>query len=935
MLQRILESRRRAQRTAYGTARKARHPRPEYDPARLLESLEERRLLAADLVASVDLGVQIINPGDPFLATITVQNTGDQEAAASRLEVRLDLNDVFGGSDDVIVSWEDLPAIPAGGMVVLEDLDFFAPDNTPAGNYAAAVRVDAFNQVDEENENNNTSISSRTMNYMGPAMVANVNYFFFGASTNKSVYAPGETVALSATLFNNGPDAIPDPVVNLDYELHAHIDQNGVPGDDDDIAFTSQSAPRLGGNSNTDVTTFLTIPANTPEGEYTVYFFANGFLLLNEPGDPASNTGDNFGFAATINVASSPLPDLETTLGLLSPVPSPPGLTYDVPFTVENTTSINAAGPLIQFVLTTDETIGNADDIIVDQFTTAAIPAMASFGGTNTITIPANLPIGNYRIAVVADANNAIEERDETNNIAISPFNVVENSSDIFGVLFEIMPGAAAPGEPIRAQWGMQNGGLVDAGEFATRVVLSLDGNFGDPSDVTLFEDRRALTAGEFVMFDEMMTIPANLAPGTWQLALIVDADDEVIEFDETNNIDQTVMFSVAVEEFRPDLALTADFSGLTLPLEVGTVVNLSPVITNPTMFEAGASTLRLVLSLDETLGNSDDVELTSQAIGTIAANGSLVHRVFVTIPSDLPEGAWRLGVIADADDAVVEQDETNNTAITDNPVITIEPTSPPPPPPPPTGGPNIAPFGGGMLDQPLGHELKARRAEGTGFGPVELVSGTKDIVYLIRNTGDADLVISSIEPRGQVPGDYEVIILPEFIIPAGSSTTFTVRFDPSEFGTRRANIAIFTNDPDRPRFTMKVAGRGVPHPSLPDVGVTGGSRDISDNDRKARPSSGQRYGQVDLGQTVTVTYTVTNTGGSTLTLGEVTVDSSLWTIVQQPGATSLAPSESTTFVVSFTPTDLGKQKAFISLASDDPDEAVFNFRVIGVGVPI
>ncbi|MCA9288362.1 MAG: choice-of-anchor D domain-containing protein [Phycisphaerales bacterium] len=935
MLQRILESRRRAQRLAYGDGRKSHAARSGATSGRFIEALEERRLLAADLVATVDVGVQFIDPGDPFLATITVQNTGDEEAAASRLEVRLDLNDVFGGSDDVIVSWEDLPAIPAGGMIVLEDLDFVAPDNTPAGTYAVSARADAFNQVDEANENNNTGISSHVVNYNGPAMIANANYFFFGASTDRSTYAPGETVTLTATLFNNGPDAIPDPVVNSDFELHAHLDQNRVPGDPDDIAFTSQSAPRLGGNANTDVITFLNIPANTPDGDYTAYFFANGFLLLNEPGDPASTIADNFGFATTITIASSALPDLEATLDVLSPVPVAPGATYDVAFSIENPTGIDAPSSLIRFVLTTDEEIGNADDITVSEVQTGTIPGFASFGGTNTVTIPANLPTGNYRVAVVADADNVIEERDETNNIVISGFNIVENSPDIFGVLFDIIPGAAAPGESIQVQWAISNGSLIDAGESATRIVLSRDGNFGDPSDVTLFEDRRALTAGETVVFDEMMTIPANLAPGTWQLALIVDADDEVIEFDETNNIDQTVMFSVEVAEFRPDLALTADFTGFTPPLSVGQSVAVPVVIANETIFDAGASTLRLVLSLDETLGNSDDVEVASISVDAIEAHGGRRLELIGTIPSTLPEGSWRLGVIADADDAVFEQDETNNTAITNDPVITIEPTSPPPPPPPPTGQPNIAPFGGAMLDQPLGHELKARRAEGTGFGPVELVSGTKDIVYQIRNTGDTDLVISSIEPRGQVPGDYEVIILPDFIIPAGSSTTFTVRFDPSEFGTRRANIAIFTNDPDRPRFTMKVAGRGVPHPSLPDVAVTGGTRDISDNDRKARPSSGQRYGQVDLGQTVTLTYTVTNTGGSTLTLGQVTVDSNLWTIVQQPGVSSLAPNESTTFVVSFTPSDLGKHKAFISLASDDPDEAVFNFRVIGVGVPI
>ncbi|MCA9288805.1 MAG: hypothetical protein KDA05_09490, partial [Phycisphaerales bacterium] len=148
-----------------------------------------------------------------------------------------------------------------------------------------------------------------------------------------------------------------------------------------------------------------------------------------------------------------------------------------------------------------------------------------------------------------------------------------------------------------------------------------------------------------------------------------------------------------------------------------------------------------------------------------------------------------------------------------------------------------------------------------------------------------------------------------------------------------RANIAIFTNDPDRNRFTMKVAGRGVPDPALPDIAVTAGSRDISDNDRKARASTGQRYGTVDIGQRVFITYTITNAGGSTLLLGDIVVDYPAWRIVQQPFDTTLNPGQSTTFLVEFTAMGPGKAKGMIYIDSTDPDESPFNFRVIGTGI--
>lgn len=254
------------------------------------------------------------------------------------------------------------------------------------------------------------------------------------------------------------------------------------------------------------------------------------------------------------------------------------------------------------------------------------------------------------------------------------------------------------------------------------------------------------------------------------------------------------------------------------------------------------------------------------------------------------------------------------------------------------TGVATVAVFGGNGLNITLAHETKAQRSKGTGFGPVQLDAQTKQITYRIFNDGDAMLVIAAIEPRGQRPGDYSIISAPSLNIAPGESSSFTVSFDPVAYGTRRANIAIFSNDAGNGgRFTLRIAGRGIPDPDLQDIDVTGGTASISDNDRKARNNTGQKFGTASVGGQVITVYTITNVGNTTLTLQQVSVviagaNPGDFRIVTSPPVAAIGPGGTTTFSIAFSPTALGARHATLQLFTDDPDEETFDFKVIGTG---
>ncbi|MFY7911964.1 MAG: BspA family leucine-rich repeat surface protein, partial [Emticicia sp.] len=100
-----------------------------------------------------------------------------------------------------------------------------------------------------------------------------------------------------------------------------------------------------------------------------------------------------------------------------------------------------------------------------------------------------------------------------------------------------------------------------------------------------------------------------------------------------------------------------------------------------------------------------------------------------------------------------------------------------------------------------------------TDFGSQNVVSGTVVRSFTIENAGTATLNISSIS-TGNSEFTVGGITLPA-TVSAGSSTTFTVTFDPSASGARTATVSIVNNDADENPYTFAIRGIGLAATSL------------------------------------------------------------------------------------------------------------------------
>src|SRR4030095_9724415 len=81
--------------------------------------------------------------------------------------------------------------------------------------------------------------------------------------------------------------------------------------------------------------------------------------------------------------------------------------------------------------------------------------------------------------------------------------------------------------------------------------------------------------------------------------------------------------------------------------------------------------------------------------------------------------------------------------------------------------------------------------ANGTDVGGKGINSGAREQTYTITNLGLTSLELTG-NPKVAITGtqasDFVVTAQPAATVPGGSNTTFTLRFDPSAIGIRKAN---------------------------------------------------------------------------------------------------------------------------------------------------
>jgi subtilase family serine protease len=167
-----------------------------------------------------------------------------------------------------------------------------------------------------------------------------------------------------------------------------------------------------------------------------------------------------------------------------------------------------------------------------------------------------------------------------------------------------------------------------------------------------------SLAAGATSTGTTSVTIPGNLAPGTWWIGAIADYASQMPEMDETNN----ALAGNAVTVVGPDL-VPASVSGPATALTGATITISSTVKAAASGANASGFPVAFYLSSNPAVSTAN-VYLGQRWVPSLAAGASSSGDTAVTIPSTIAGGTYYLKAVVDPWNSQLETDETNNVLV-------------------------------------------------------------------------------------------------------------------------------------------------------------------------------------------------------------------------------------------------------------------------------
>jgi N-acetylmuramoyl-L-alanine amidase len=197
----------------------------------------------------------------------------------------------------------------------------------------------------------------------------------------------------------------------------------------------------------------------------------------------------------------------------------------------------------LDYYISTDCNLSN-DDIYLDDDNSSLGSDDPTNDENQDLTIPANTASGTYYILFFADADDELNESNENNNIECIQITVSGNPGgpeDIFLTNVSVSPTTVNAGGEVTAYATMNYSGSQldeDLDNFKLDYYISTDCNLSN-DDIYLDDDTSSLGSDDPTDDENQdLTIPANTPSGTHYILFVADADDELNESNENNNIE-------------------------------------------------------------------------------------------------------------------------------------------------------------------------------------------------------------------------------------------------------------------------------------------------------------------------------------------------------------------------------------------------------------
>ena len=459
-----------------------------------------------------------------------------------------------------------------------------------------------------------------------------------------------------------------------------------------------------------DVDVELVVPAGADFDLYLVDSTGNEYDYdwseYSDPLEKVSTTGTSFsGVASTfyINVRAysgdgqytlrtwtnntPPRPDLIIS-SITEPASGQPGATVNVEYVVENIYNTTSDPFEVQFILSTDRTFDQFDELISVSHNEGALAENTSRTTNASVTLPNSLANGTYYWIVWADGyNNITEFNDTNNNLASDGVMLVGESCD------DMHPNG-------KDDAGLGSNAPADEANvtapLGTNVTASYTGCIDgiEENDVFAFDVPENHTIEISITLESTVLVYLYLVDSG-----LNSVDSDVVYFGGSGGV-STVGSSYDGIGDSYYVNLSRSGTGVNWTMDVWTnysTPKANLVIDNATSFTtsssgsnvavdfeasnlgrlaASSALVSVLLSVDSGLADHD-IEIGNTTIPALDINESGMYQLTVVIPTSTPGGNYTLIVVADYDEQIDELNEEDNSfAIEDEILIDTKATS-------------------------------------------------------------------------------------------------------------------------------------------------------------------------------------------------------------------------------------------------------------------
>ncbi len=604
-------------------------------------------IVGPDLLITAASTVTGASPGTNVSVTFTAKNQG---GASASFNVGFALVPVDGTGTP---NGADIPLTPNAGSMTLNALttgastsrNVLIPSGTTAGSYKIRVTADPGGLVTEADETNNDRLTG-VISIVRPDLTVQSVTFTPAASRANGSVAVTYIVKNNAVAPGNAPAS----------KAHLNLSATNVNPSSFAADFGQSDIPALAAGATFTVQKNVTLPLGLASGLYYFEAQADDNETIVE-----SNEANNQAFSLTRLLVGA---DLSVTAATAA-TGAAPGTNLSVNYTLKNAggdaaTSFSVGFTLVPF---TGGVISGADIPVGPNRSAVTVAAGATLALQNNIFVPTLLAAGPYKVRVIADALNSVTEADETNNTFLSNVvNVARADLTVQSVTFT--PAASRANGSVTITQVVKNLAAVPGTAPASTSTLflnSVNNSVVGAIPLANVSVPQILGTGT-ASVPKSVTIPLGTAPGLYFVLAQVDSPDAILEPNEGNNLGTSVLRLIV----GPDLSVAT----ATGPAGAATGMNASVTYSLKNAGGDAATNFQVGFNLVPvtSAGVINGVEIPigpNRSVVTVAAGATAAFTDKVLIPATTTSGFFKIRVIADGNNNVVEANETNNTLLT------------------------------------------------------------------------------------------------------------------------------------------------------------------------------------------------------------------------------------------------------------------------------